>query len=65
MTLCLSSKVTPERCMEAQETFEYDIMVGGSTACTASAMNDLGYFVIKGMTALHLINESEVRMLGC
>ena len=54
-------KTSPERCMETQETYEHEIVVGGSVACTVPAMTDLGYFIIKGSEKVVLIQEVKLK----
>src|SRR6476646_2790941 len=57
----VSPRATPEQCMNTQETFEYEIVVGGSVVCTVPAMTDLGYFVIKGSEKVVIIQEVRLK----
>lgn len=52
---------TPEMCMETQETYEHEIVVGGAAVCTVPAMTDLGYFIIKGSEKVVLIQEVRLK----
>ena len=54
-------KTSPERCIETQDTYEHEIVVGVDVACTVPAMTDPGYFIIKGSEKVVLIQEVRLK----
>lgn len=52
---------TPEDCISTQDTYEYDIVVGGVVMCTIPAMTNSGYFIIKGSEKVIIIQEVRLK----
>ena len=52
---------TPNDCIITNNTYEYDIVVGGVVMCTIPAMTDSGYFIIKGSEKVIVIQEVRLK----
>jgi DNA-directed RNA polymerase beta subunit len=52
---------TPEECVARQETYQYDIVVGGITMCKIPAMTTKGYFIIQGSKKVIVIQEVRLK----
>jgi DNA-directed RNA polymerase beta subunit len=52
---------TPEECMAEQETYQYDIVVGGITMCKIPAMTTGGYFIMQGSEKVIVIQEVRLK----
>jgi DNA-directed RNA polymerase beta subunit len=54
-----------DECIKGSTTYEYAIIVGGSTICTVPAMTDKGYFVIQGQEKVVMVQEVRLQTEQC